>query len=133
MHDFNAKLCRHQRSGRRRIHVADDKDGRRLHLAEHRLQTLHDLGGLLRVAAAAGAEKIMRRGQIEIAEELPGHFVVIMLPGMHEHGGNIAVAGKRLHQRRDLHEIGPRAGQDHQPNRRARRGHCAAFRARMVS
>ena len=60
--------------------------------------------------AAAGLQRVVRPRQTELAQEYIGHLVIIVLTGVDDrHVEAIAHARKRVPQRGDFHEIGPRA------------------------
>lgn len=114
VHDRHALLHRHQRAGERRIDVADDDDAARPVLVQRRLEAFHHLGGLHRMAAGADLEVQVGLRQLEVGEQAVAHARVVVLAGMHQQRRQRRlVRGQRTQDRRDLHEIGPRADDAH--------------------
>jgi len=70
----------------------------------------HHLAGLPGMAAGADAEVEIGIGQPQIAQEIVRHVGVVMLAGMDEDRREIAARLKRVPERRHLHEIGARRG-----------------------
>ena len=99
-----------QGAGQGRIDVADDDDPIRTRRVAQPLVGDHHAAGLLRVAAAAHAEVMIRIGQTQIAEERIGHIGVVVLTGMHQDGTAPWLVPQPVPQRCDLHEIGPGGG-----------------------
>ena len=89
-------------------------------IKKHRLEALHDAGGLDGVGAGADVEVEGRCRDAQVAEEDFGHLGVVMLASMNKapvefglaipRGGVVGLGG--FDQRRDLHEIGARAGDE---------------------
>ena len=76
----------------------------------HLLVGDHHAAGLLGMAAAADLEVEVRRRQPEVAEERVRHVRVVVLAGVHDLRPAPGLAGERVVERRDLHEIRPRGG-----------------------
>ncbi len=96
------------RAGERRIDVAGDNDPIGRLVDAQRLIGDHHGRGLLRVAAAAGAEIVVRLRQGKIAKEGVRHVRVVVLTGVNENRPAPALLAQRMPQRRHFHEIGPR-------------------------
>jgi hypothetical protein len=62
------------------------------------------------VRAAAYFQVVGRLGQAEVAEERVRHVRVVVLPGVHDARGAPALTRQLVVQRRDLHEIRTRGG-----------------------
>jgi hypothetical protein len=67
--DRHVELGRDERGRHRRVHVARHQHDVRLHLDQHRLQPLHQAGGLLRMRAGADLEPVVRLADAELVEE----------------------------------------------------------------
>ena len=76
------ELRRASAARQRRVDVAGDDHEVRALLLEDRLEPLHHLGDLLRVAAGADAEQVVGLRQPELLEEDLGHQPVVVLPGV---------------------------------------------------
>ena len=76
---------------------------------QNRFEAHHDGRGLPGVGAGAYRHEVVGRRDFEVAEELAGHDIVIVLAGVNEDGFEKPVA-HGSNQRGDLHEIGSRAG-----------------------
>ena len=104
----HAALGRHQRAGDGGIDIAHHQHRLRLHAFEHRLEALHHLGGLHRVAAGADFQMMVGTRNAEVGKEAVAHRRVVMLAGVQQLRGDPGL-GQRGHHRRDFHEIGARA------------------------
>jgi hypothetical protein len=74
------------------VDVADHQHRLRPDLVEHRLEALHHLGGLHRVAAGADFEVMVGARDAEIGEEAVAHRRVVMLAGMQQLGGDAGIS-----------------------------------------
>ena len=86
----------------------------------------HDRCRLLGLRARADLEIDVRVGYAQLPEEIAGHALVVVLPGVHEtHAQRTARSLPQLQRtqdRCDLHEVGPCAGND--VDRWAAAAHC---------
>ena len=104
------ELLGDDRARQRGVHIANHQHGGwPLGQAEF-LEGHHDLGRLLRVASAACRHEQVGRGYAELIKEDPVHRAVVMLPGVDYLEGHAAVRLHGANNRRDLHEVGPRTG-----------------------
>ena len=106
------QLCRGQRARQRRVDVADDDNGRRLMLEQGRLEPLQHAPGLRAVRPRADGQGDVRPGQAQLPEEDVRHRLVVVLAGMDDLRVEIRHRAQTLEERRDLHEVGPRAGHE---------------------
>ena len=119
VHQRDAQLHGDQAAGDRAVHVAHHQHRVRPVLEQHRLEALHDLGGLLRVRAAADAEVQIRLRDSELPEEQVAHVRVVVLSGVHEQRLDAGAGCEGLHQRSHLHQIRARAHHVHDLHGRA--------------
>jgi hypothetical protein len=116
MRHRHAQLLRGDGTGHGRGDVADHQAQRAALAQQQLLVADHDGRRLLGLRARADLEIDVRIGNAELAEEVTRHALVVMLAGMHQaHAQAAAGPLPRLHRaqdRRDLHEVGPRAGND---------------------
>ena len=82
--DLDAALHRDERARERRIHVADDEHDVGGMFVERFVERGHDARGLHGVAGRADFEVQVGLGNLQIAEELRRHVVVVVLPGVHQ-------------------------------------------------
>ncbi len=111
MGECDAGLGRDQCTGQRGVDVADHHDNVRADPLEQGLEGGHDPGGLSGMATRTDVEEVVRGGQAEIVEEHAAHRTVVVLPGMDERGPR-AAGRDRGENGGDLHEIGPRTGDE---------------------
>ena len=83
--DRDAQLGRRQRPDQRGVRVAVHEHGVRPFRDQDRLQALQHPGRLLRVRATADAQRVVRSREVQLREEGPGHRLVPVLAGVHEH------------------------------------------------
>src|SRR5579864_8508858 len=102
VNDGYLQLFGHQGAGHGGVDVADHQYRIGTLLDRHRFEALHDLARLLRVRAYTDLEIEFRRGHRQIAEELAGHLVVVVLPRVYDEGRKIRISFKCSHQRRQL-------------------------------
>jgi len=118
--DRDAQLLGDDGAGERGVHITDHQHRiGALRLAQL-LEGEHDLGRLLRVRAAAGAQAHVGLGNAQFLEEHVVHVPVVVLTGVHDLPGEAAVGLERTHDGCDLHEVGPGAGDEIET---ATRGH----------
>ena len=101
-------LCGHQSAGDRAVHVPEHQDDVGPELQRRRFEGLHDLGGLRGVAPRAHSQVHGGPGQLQVPKEAGAHGLVVVLSRMDQHGIDPLAAPVRGHQRRGLHEVGPR-------------------------
>ena len=99
--EFGADLC----AGGGRIHVAHHHDPVRLLARCHLLVRDHHPAGLLCVRAAADLEVKVRARQPEVAKKRVRHVGVVVLPGVDDLRPAPRLAGERVVERRNFHEI----------------------------
>jgi hypothetical protein len=101
-------LRRGQRRGHGRVDVAgDDREVRAL-LLQDGLEPLHHPRRLLRVAAGADLEHVVRLGHAELLEEYLRHHPVVVLAGVDERVAALRQArAQGADHRRRLDEVGP--------------------------
>src|SRR5438067_4779199 len=113
MRDRRALLLGDDGAGERRIDVADHQHQVRRRGGEIALERKHDAAGLLGVRAAARLEAHIRRRDAKLLEEHAVHLAVVVLAGVDEPVIQaLGVATEGADDRRDLHEIGPCAGDE---------------------
>ena len=83
--DRDEQLRGGERGGQRRVHVPGHEHDVRLRLEQHRLEPLHDRGGLLRVRSRADPERVVGVADAELLEEDLGHLAVVVLARVDEH------------------------------------------------
>ena len=106
--DRDAELHGGEGGGQRGVHVADDQHGIGARRRQHGLQAPHHLGGLHGVRAGADLQVVVGDRQVEVAEELPGHRLVVVLTGVHQRRRDGGMAPHLPQQRADLDEVGAR-------------------------
>jgi len=107
-----------ERRGDRGIHIAHNQHHLRLVVNQNRLNALHDIGSLNRVAGRTGLKIDIRHGQSQVRKKVAGEQLVIMLARMHQ---TVLDAGKFLQLRdngSDLHKIRSRAHHTEKPDHR---------------
>ena len=108
MSDGNAQLGGDNRTGHRGIHIADHEHEIGLLAHAGLFEFHHDAGGLLGVRSGADAKVHIGNRDAQLAEEHIRHAFVVVLARVDQ---NPLQAGRLLHllhDRRDLHEVGPR-------------------------
>ena len=118
------ELARDERCGQRRVDIAGDEHDVRRQLDEHRLEALHHARGLNGVSARTNVERVIRSADSELLEEDPGHRVVVVLAGMHEHVLELRPRVEPCSDRRDLHVIRARADDGDDPPGAKHRRDC---------
>ncbi len=108
MRHGNVEFLGRDRAGQGRIDVAHYQHGRGPLGDAQFLERHHDLGGLGRVAAAAGAHEDIRLRNPEFFKKHIIHFAVVMLAGMDDFEGQHILGLQGAHDRGDFHEVGPR-------------------------
>ena len=73
------------------------------------LETDHHPGGLHRLAGGPNLQVAIRHWQRELAQKSLRHRLVVVLPGVDEYLPDARRRLQRLHERRDLHVVGPGA------------------------
>ena len=106
----NVQLLGDDGASQGRIDIAHHQHRIRLLRLAQLLEGQHDLGRLLRVAAAARAHEDIRLRNAQLLEEHLVHLPVVMLAGMDDLEAQAAMRLQGAHDRRDLHEVGPRTG-----------------------
>ena len=111
MHDRNPQLRADHRARGGRIDVADDDDpvrlARRAHTFSYAIITPPVCSAW---RAAADFQVMVRLGQAQVPEERVRHVGVVVLAGMHDRRLAPGFGGKRVVERRDLHEVRARRG-----------------------
>ena len=110
MGDRDAGFLGHDGAGQGRVDIADYQAGGGLGLGAEGFIGLHDFAGLLGMAAAAGPEADIGSGDAEFFKEDVVHVAVVMLAGMDDLPSQTSIGLQRTHDRRDFHEVRPRAG-----------------------
>ena len=82
--DLNPALHRDERASERRVDVADDEHHVGGMFVERLVERGHDARRLHGVTGRAHFEMQVRFGNLEVAEELRRHVVVVVLPGVHQ-------------------------------------------------
>ena len=100
-------------AGQRGIHVAHHQHAVGTDLLADFLEGHHDLGGLGGVAAATGFKVIVGLGDAQFVKENVAHLPVVVLAGVDDLELEAVGTGLQCaHDGRDLHEIGPGAGNE---------------------
>ncbi len=108
--DGLSELAGDERGGKRRVHIARHQHHVGPLGEQDRLQALHRARGLQGVRTRAHAEAMVGLGDSQLREEHLGHRLVVVLAGVHEHVHELLPAAlQRRDDRRDLHEVRPRA------------------------
>jgi hypothetical protein len=110
MDDGDSELASDHRAGRGRVDVADDDDPVGPVGERHLLIGDHHPAGLLGMAARADSEMVVGLRQLQVGEEGVRHVHVVMLAGMDQHRLEARRRGERVPERRHLHEIRARGG-----------------------
>ena len=110
MHDRNPGLRSYHRACGGRIDIADHDDPIGTLLGDDPFVADHDPARLLRVRAAADLEMEIRLGHAEVTEKGVRHPGVVVLAGVDNPRPAPAGSRQRMVERRDLHEIRPRRG-----------------------
>jgi len=105
----NQQLRRHQRRRHRRIHVADHDHEVGALFEAHLFEADHHVARLHGVAGRSDFKVAIGHRQRQFSDETLGHRLVVVLPRIHENLANAGHAAERVHERRDLHVVGPRA------------------------
>src|SRR5262249_52974105 len=124
LHVARAKACLHVRcrnpeflgddtACKGRIHISDDDHNIWLFGLAELLKGDHDAGRLLGVATRTDALIHVRTPDLQDVEKGTAHLLVVMLARMDEHRTQALASFHRLHDRRDFHEIWPRAAHQH--------------------
>jgi hypothetical protein len=109
MHHRHFLLGADQRTGQRRIHVADDQHAGRPLCIDYRLETPHHFRGLHRVRCRTHLEIDVRMRQTQVHEQAIVHVPVVVLTSMHEQRRQCRMVGaERAQNRCHFHEIGAR-------------------------
>ena len=110
--DLNASLDRDERTAQRRVDVADDEHHIGGMVVERLVERSHDAGRLHGVARGADFEMKVGFGNLEVAEELGGHVVVVVLSGVDQPHADFRGIPRRVNDRGDFHEVRPGARDD---------------------
>src|SRR6267142_5344993 len=102
----NLELRGRDRCRQRRVHVTHHEDHVGALTFQDRLESLHDLCRLVRMGAGPDFERDVRRGNLEVVEELAGHRRIVVLARMDEQRRDPGILQHTLHQRRNLDEVG---------------------------
>ena len=109
VHEPHTELHRHEPARDGTVHVADHENRVRLLLEYYWLERGHDLRRLHRVRGAPDAEVEVRLRDSELVKEEVAHIRVVVLAGVNEQRLGAIETSIGLDQRRDLHQVGPRA------------------------
>ena len=96
--DWDAELDRHERGGKRRVHVPGHDHQVRSLGDQQRFEPLHDTRRLYGMAGGANVQVVVRLGEIQLLEQHVRHHPVVVLPGV-DH--DVAVLGQAAAKLRD--------------------------------
>jgi hypothetical protein len=129
--DRETQLGRNHCAGGGGIDVADHDQPVRAVGHRHFLIRNHHAAGLLGMASGADAEMMVGLGELEIGKDRVRHVGIVMLAGVDQHRLEIRRGLERMPERRHLHEIGSRGGDQVDPGWPITLHNCPAPRGEM--
>src|SRR5438876_5978694 len=115
MRDRETKLDRRQATGERRRDVADYHHRVRPEIPQGFLEALCDRGQLCDLGSGSHVEVDVRLGKVQVAKEHVRHGAVVVLPGVHHQGPDLAVLLHLDNQRGQLDKVRPATHDVHYP------------------
>ena len=104
------QVYRCQTACHRAVDVADHQNHIGVVLFADRFERLHNRGCLGRRRSAVNPQVFVRFRDLELVEEETAHLLVVVLAGVDQKRLDLRMLAERAHNRRDLHKIGPGAG-----------------------
>ena len=117
MSAWDTELYGNQSGGHSRVHIPYHDDAVWPEVQEHAFELDHHSTGLCAVKSRADAEVDVWARNAQVVEEYLRHRCVVVLAGVHQLLIHLRMTAKCVHDRRDLHEVGPRADDVNEPHR----------------